>query len=368
MPPFSDEDERAPAAGTNGGTGARTPEQRSFGLPQASSPGRDTHTADALAALTFLETTASPDKPTTRELPPPPPSSSAVSTADEKRLSLPKLTTAFDGSGAPAPVPAEQQFPSSFGPGKNAAERKAKLEAAERQRQEAMHKPGRGKALQAAKKPSQTGGWQSSDEDDDDDDADESPDEDARPAGRPAQQQQQPTAIRPLPQNPGSLQPDPSQAQPAPSPSQYDFQQQRPEYGANGQSFGASGSQARPASNYTFNNGGHTLPHSTSRSTLHQVVQPEPRPGALPHSRSSMWNTHLEAPHGGLAAEQADGDKFVTIEPSATLTKAFNPNGLLQAGLADRDERSAKRQEELARAEGSSLGASIARPRRTRFG
>jgi CCR4-NOT transcriptional complex subunit CAF120 len=48
--------------------------------------------------------------------------------------------------------------------------------------------------------------------------------------------------------------------------------------------------------------------------------------------------------------------KFVEMEDPATqLTKPFAPHGLLQAGLQDREDRSAKRQEELARETGTSL-------------
>lgn len=43
------------------------------------------------------------------------------------------------------------------------------------------------------------------------------------------------------------------------------------------------------------------------------------------------------------------------IEPSHTMTKAFAVHGLLSAGLQDRQERSAKRQEEVAKETGASL-------------
>jgi len=48
--------------------------------------------------------------------------------------------------------------------------------------------------------------------------------------------------------------------------------------------------------------------------------------------------------------------KFVDLEePNVQLTKAFAPHGLLQAGMQDKEDRSAKRQEETARELGSSL-------------
>jgi len=49
-------------------------------------------------------------------------------------------------------------------------------------------------------------------------------------------------------------------------------------------------------------------------------------------------------------------DTFVQIEPpSQTMTKAFAPQGLLSAGLQDKEDRSAKKQEEVARENGASL-------------
>jgi CCR4-NOT transcriptional complex subunit CAF120 len=49
-------------------------------------------------------------------------------------------------------------------------------------------------------------------------------------------------------------------------------------------------------------------------------------------------------------------DTFVQLEsPAETMTKAFTPQGLLSAGLQDKQERSAKKQEELARETGASL-------------
>lgn len=53
--------------------------------------------------------------------------------------------------------------------------------------------------------------------------------------------------------------------------------------------------------------------------------------------------------------QQNTRDTFVQLEPSETMTKAFTPQGLLSAGLQDKQDRSAKRQEELARETGASL-------------
>lgn len=48
-------------------------------------------------------------------------------------------------------------------------------------------------------------------------------------------------------------------------------------------------------------------------------------------------------------------DTFVQVDQSESMTKAFQPQGLLSAGLQDKEDRSAKRQEELARETGASL-------------
>lgn len=53
--------------------------------------------------------------------------------------------------------------------------------------------------------------------------------------------------------------------------------------------------------------------------------------------------------------KNANERTFVTIEANETMTKAFTPQGLLQAGIQDKQDRSAKRQEELARETGASL-------------
>lgn len=68
-----------------------------------------------------------------------------------------------------------------------------------------------------------------------------------------------------------------------------------------------------------------------------------------------MWSQVLE-PSGRQQVNQNEPrDTFVQLEPSETMTKAFTPQGLLSAGIQDKQDRSAKRQEELARETGASL-------------
>ena len=94
-----------------------------------------------------------------------------------------------------------------------------------------------------------------------------------------------------------------------------------------------------------------------------QRRQPSPQPQGRGQSeylqpgaaRQNMWSQVLERDPAALP-ESNSRDTFVQIEPpSQTMTKAFAPHGLLSAGLQDKQDRSAKRQEELARETGASL-------------
>ena len=75
-------------------------------------------------------------------------------------------------------------------------------------------------------------------------------------------------------------------------------------------------------------------------------------------SQKTLWSQVLEpgrAP-GQFPENHHARDTFIQLEPaSETMTKAFTPQGLLSAGLQDKQDRSAKRQEEMAREMGASL-------------
>ncbi|KXN80890.1 hypothetical protein AN958_06934 [Leucoagaricus sp. SymC.cos] len=78
-----------------------------------------------------------------------------------------------------------------------------------------------------------------------------------------------------------------------------------------------------------------------------------PPPGA---ARQTVWSQVLDPGKNVNPTEQQNTrDTFVQLEPSETMTKAFTPQGLLSAGIQDKQDRSAKRQEELARETGASL-------------
>ena len=72
-----------------------------------------------------------------------------------------------------------------------------------------------------------------------------------------------------------------------------------------------------------------------------------------------MWSQVLDPGHAPGAVPDVPnsrGDTFIQLEsPARAMTKAFTPHGLLSAGLQDKEDRSAKRQEELAREAGASL-------------
>ncbi|KAG8803911.1 hypothetical protein FRC17_006082 [Serendipita sp. 399] len=97
---------------------------------------------------------------------------------------------------------------------------------------------------------------------------------------------------------------------------------------------------------------GQRLPHSESYSR-----QPT---GRAEHSQAQtlpsrpMWSTVLD-PNGEAPSKPSGKDTFVTIEPNETMTMAFQPHGLLQAGMQDKQSRSAKQQEAMARETGASL-------------
>lgn len=69
-------------------------------------------------------------------------------------------------------------------------------------------------------------------------------------------------------------------------------------------------------------------------------------------ARQSVWSTVLDP---NPPRQNSARNTFVQVDESETMTKAFQPQGLLSAGLQDKEDRSAKRQEELARETGASL-------------
>lgn len=105
---------------------------------------------------------------------------------------------------------------------------------------------------------------------------------------------------------------------------------------------------------------------SDQRSRTPDEGAPARRLSDLPQQtppRHSIWTQVLDASRQPgtyqsppEALPQSQRDTFIQLEPAShSITKAFTPHGLLSAGMQDKQDRSAKRQEELARENGASL-------------
>lgn len=287
----------------------------------------------------------------------------AMSFLDKQQSPVKQKATSRQMNPEAAPA-----FPSSFAPTKSAADRKARAEAAAQQHHEAMTMPGRGKRSDQARK----GAWSgSSDEEEDpeDDEDEESPVRSKRDVGSlgvgqpPRGQPGNRSASRTLPPIPGVAEQQRSSSMAAPPVQQHAEQSRAVSMAANAGlppipriggdrerrgSYGSpSSSQSQSPRESLYNPAFDEARAHTRSPGRQETARPKPT-----NNRSSMWNANFDAEHG-LEADKSD--KFVTIEPSAQLTKAFAPHGLLQAGLQDKEDRSARKQEELARETGSSL-------------
>ncbi|PFH52925.1 hypothetical protein AMATHDRAFT_172403 [Amanita thiersii Skay4041] len=276
----------------------------------------------------------------------------------DKGMSSPPQESSSSLVAAPhSPASSEPvtQYKSSFAPSKQAAERKAKAQAQQAAHHAAVHKPGR---LNGKRKSKIAGAWnESSDEDEEDeeeDEDDEADSDDGRPASnkqatssgpasstasiRPPQIQSHSSHLsesnmdinaqsrppRTLPQLPGNRLHGEEYHMPQPRRMLAD---QYPDAGR--RTYHEDGPQIRSQAE-------HPAANQAQKSLWSQVLDPGRTPGQLPESHNR--------------------DTFIQLEPpSETMTKAFTPQGLLSAGLQDKQDRSAKRQEELARETGASL-------------
>ena len=151
--------------------------------------------ADALAALSFLEQDTSSDQPTVTKIPPPP-----VPPPPPLQRRAPSPPVESEGT---AP------FRSSFAPSKQAAERKARVQAQEAASHAAAHKPGRANGKRKSTMGDR-GGWnQSSDEEEEDEDDDDDADSDApRPRVQPVAPHPSAAPIQPLQPRPREASPN----------------------------------------------------------------------------------------------------------------------------------------------------------------
>ncbi|KIJ52593.1 hypothetical protein M422DRAFT_776209 [Sphaerobolus stellatus SS14] len=288
--------------------------------------------ADALAALSFLDRNEEPP-------PQPAPKAPSASQRQDDRDEDRDEESQSSANGGP-------QYRSSFAPSRQAAERKAKALAQQEATYAATHLPGKPKGVnrtQNQRKP--RGAWAESSEEEEEEEEEEDDDDASDEEKKPQQQQ---------PPQPQVKQPQPLHAH-DPRASVYPSAQP----GAQGPVFDVYGQRV-----------GRTLPQPPSRGESHesrvpsvhqeeryrqQPVSDEPRSQAYnAHvaARQSVWSTVLDP---RPPPSQNGRDTFVRIDESDTMTKPFQPQGLLSAGLADKEDRSAKRQEELARESGASL-------------
>ncbi|KAJ7773402.1 hypothetical protein B0H16DRAFT_1672944 [Mycena metata] len=252
-----------------------------------------------------------------------------------------------------ATPPAE--FKSSFAPSKQAAERKAKLEAQQAAHHAAVHQPGRANGRRKSR-VGDRGGWgESSDEEeeDDDDDDDEEDDDDADSDAVPSPVHRQPTPTS----GPASLNNHstrgPQLGQGQGEDPQQSYSHLRPPRTLPqipNRPFPDSDGVSRRVPSDQYSEAGRRTYYDDGTQAQLRTQAEMPQPGAARH----MWSQVLDPGRNANAPPPDGRDTFVQLEESK-LTKAFTPQGLLSAGMQDKQDRSAKRQEELARESGASL-------------
>ncbi|KAK7690672.1 hypothetical protein QCA50_005771 [Cerrena zonata] len=312
-------------------------------------------TSDALAALTFLDQEEQPayQQPSRSQT-----QSSGPSSPSESR-SVPQVLEPPRGQ-SPQLSTDSHQYRSSFAPSKSAAERKAKAQAQQAAHHAATHKPGRANG-KSKPRHKESGAWGESseeeeEEEEEEDDDDEDADSDDEPIPRrdrldPNANNEMGPGRRASPGAPGG---DPTTAYPQPRRPR-DLPQV-PQMSGD-EHLGPQSMQPRRFVSDQYSEAGRRSQYPEGPRRGPSPSQPQSQmftgQGA---PRQSMWSSVLNP---GQQAPQPDNhgrDTFVNIEPvEATMTKAFAPHGLLSAGLQDKQDRSAKRQEELARETGASL-------------
>ncbi|KAH6909140.1 hypothetical protein BKA70DRAFT_1222038 [Coprinopsis sp. MPI-PUGE-AT-0042] len=315
--------------------------------------------AEALAALAYLAVNDDETQQPRGQVSPPiiQPSDSMK---DEGYTSASNPTIAESASNG------STNFKSSFAPSKNAEERKKKAQAQQAAAQTAAHRPGRAGGKKK-RPPVVAGAWGDSTDEEEEEEEEEDEDVDSdggTPANAPPRMQQQ--------MRTGSGQQIPQQAFGAGSvypsvehPSEGGYSHMRPPRmlpqpppgGGRATSTYDDGSNLGPRRQISeqFGDGG--------RRTYYEDGMPQGRSHTnepqYPTARQNVWTQVLDARATGAQvpapSENQGRDTFVQLDTSETMTKAFTPQGLLSAGLQDKQDRSAKRQEELARETGGSL-------------
>ncbi|EKM58341.1 uncharacterized protein PHACADRAFT_90445 [Phanerochaete carnosa HHB-10118-sp] len=324
--------------------------------------GNQHDAADMLAALSFLEREEAPMQPQPKLTQSPPPISPVP---PAQHLAEPRATS---------PTPSIR---SSFVPSRKAEERKAKSQAQQAAHDAAVHQPGRANGRRQ-KKARDAGAWGESseeeEEEEDEEDEDADSDSDNRPPARGGRMGQRGFGSPHRSMQPAEHGVSPGAHPQEGSPSQPRRPRDLPQVPGQGQGYPPMGPGLSPMGKCSSED--HLAPQPRrfvsdqfsegARRSFYpdtQRHQPSPQPQFRPQTeyiqpgaaRQNMWSQVLER-DPAAANPEPSRDTFIQMEnPSHTMTKAFAPHGLLSAGLQDKQDRSAKRQEELARETGASL-------------
>lgn len=339
--------------------------------PSREEQEEEEHAANALAALTFVDS----------------PNENTAGPSRSKNLSVPQsdaLPASPSTSGSDSGHK-QYQARSSFAPTAKSVERKSNAEAHQAAVHDSRAKPGRSKG----KSNKGRAAWGSSDEEEEEEEEEESGDE--LPSSSKQETLKTPAILSPQPQphpthpntlselqysngTAGSAKPGTSRRLPAiptsaprsPHPQSPDshrpqeqqhhhHQQQQQQHPYHTQSY------SRPSSSDPHPQGrrlvevtdefGRRAPVDQGTASR-QPTQPQAPAQTLPNR--PVWSTVLD-PHGEGQQKPVNRDTFVQLEPNETMTMAFTPQGLLQAGMQDKQSRSAKQQEAHAREIGASL-------------
>ncbi|KAL1949526.1 hypothetical protein VTO73DRAFT_8407 [Trametes versicolor] len=329
--------------------------------------------ADALAALSFLEREEHPQPPAAPQSP-----SQTQPYSSPSSPPLPEFTTTPASPSQTRANPAEPR--SSFAPTKLAAQRKAKSQAQQAAQQAAAHRPGKANGKKGRPTADSSAWGESSEEEEEEEEEDEDDvDSDDEPAPRRTSVSDQASALgHGAPPSAGARSPYAQTSAGSPARSQVDVNNgaypgsrqprnlpqvpgQRPDQ----EDYLGAQPQPRRFVSDSFTDGGRRsmYPEGMSRQASPSLAASSMRPGSQYPPQGSapqqqtpsrpIWSQVLDPDHPQLNNGR---DTFIQMEaPAAAMTKAFTPHGLLSAGLQDKHDRSAKRQEELARETGASL-------------
>jgi CCR4-NOT transcriptional complex subunit CAF120 len=330
--------------------------------------------ADAFAALTYLERDNDNDLDTPAPAPKPSTSSPAVPPPFHPREEPPSIVEPDERAPSPESENASV-YKSSFAPSKNAMQRKARTEAQQAAHDAAALRPGRGTA-KAKNRANTVGAWGDSSEDEEEEEEDE--DEDVDSDGQPVvarddrsvsnyaaslNQRSTPRGPSPLPSGgdaplpppprpPRNLPPVPVLRGQGLSLTSYFlcFASDHGRIVHDGDSLGPRHMDQYEAGRRSYHEDGVSHGGAAPQGPI-----PTHAPAPIPPRH--MWSQVLDPGHNaGAVPETNPRGTFVQLDaPEQTMTKAFTPHGLLSAGLQDKEDRSAKRQEELARETGASL-------------